>query len=1366
MRIEGQSKMGYYATPETQLPLIASWLKLAGGETIRLLDPCCGKGEALSFVAHNLGKTTTYGIELSYSRAEEAARVLDFVLETGFENAILTEETFSFCWLNPPYDGETTTGGGERLESRFLLSVTPLLCQDGILVYIIPESRVDDGHNNAIARHLAGWYTDLRCFRFTEPDYSVFRQVVIFGRKKAYRQPTLEAANTILSWAKGQAVTGYDEQTVPLTDDELAVTRLEKTFGKMPEELQVLQGKASLLSGQPLQVKYASESTIVWALKAQQWLDEHYQTLAGTEKRPNKTVRIPQFTSLPTLEMGQAQYPIPPSPMNGPHSRAFRFKHMPVTDEDYLRAADRSAQALEKSRAWLALTPEIEAQTITPVMTPKQGHVSMLVSAGLLGTTCITHNGAPLLLKGGTEKYTVKIDEDNEEEEIEYDPDDPQKKKQLFRVRVEERSRPTLYTLDGEGIFTFTNNPTQITDTLRVHVSELAQRVLGRNVPRYDLKPAHWEWQVFDPLSLGRTLPGRIETGLTEFQKHTSIGLGRLLLATGSGMAGLEMGCGKTCVSLAVAEYITAYLARNSSQRTAFPMLVVGPGIVTGNQNWPKEVREVIPGAEPRVIEAAARPLPKPAKVVDWLKATGVTLADETIYEGRSHRQAFREIVAEANRQGKLQGPQNSTMRLALWHTLRRGEKQPPRKREGAEKPNLLDTRIGGMAWLGLGSLARDKSHADEMQRRYTLAQFITEFQNRQLPAKSVAILSYETAKLGSGRIPAMTTRKVLRVTRDGDGNEQREIITVCSCPCCGEIVADEYDEEGNPQWGDIIIPAKAKQFIGAKRRYCQARSARWTWNPDTGQHEWLDQDPDGKPFVCGSPLFEYTELRRESVARYVQRKAKGFFPFLVADECHEAAAQSTGNGWALAVLAGATSYTLGLSGTLFKGNSTSIFWLMFRLSSLVRQEFSFHGGMAWASKYGLLRHTFYVTNPEKVLEDGAYTGQKFLDRVDERPGILPAIMQVSLPKIVFGSLKDIGLPLPPYGEEVVWIKLTDPMADQYHDLADGSLMGKPYPSESLYRWATDELKDGTKGALSVWLVNALGRVNTMFRNDEVWFNRRVAGQGKYAIRVPELVTKLPALSEGFISPKETWLASRCQAERAEGRKIIVFVRQTGERDIQPHLAKVLQESGLRVGVMTPTIEPRRRVEWIEKQAPKIDVLLTNPKLVRVGLNLRMFSTAVFQEIEYSLPVMWQAMRRVYRPGAILPIRVLFPTYENTLEEHAINLMGQKMTAAQLFFGDEVASALCGEDDGDFLNDLILSVLKQEQLERVNSIFAIQNDMTASPSGSPTAISPRIAPLNSSTIAEWLASRQAVQTVRRSGRSQPKQAQPGQLLLL
>jgi len=1359
MRIEAQSKLGYYPTPDTQLPLILTWLQLPAADLVRALDPCCGKGEALAYLAHGLGRMFTYGIELSYSRAEEAERLLDHALATGFENAVLTDGTFSFCLLNPPYDGETATGGGERLEGRFLHSTTPLLCENGVLVYIIPETRVDE----KIARHLAGWYADLRCFRFTEPDYQAFRQVVIFGRKKAYRQPTQEAVDEIRSWALGNLVVGYEDRLAPLTDDEILLARVEKAIGKKPEELQIANRVVVLISGQALNKQNAGDETLVWAMKAQAWLDAQPVVVVEDEStRPTKKVHVPILADLPTLDAGTGVYVIPPSPVAGPKGQAFRFKHMPVTEEDYLRAAEKAALALEKSRPWLNLIPEIEAQTITPAITPKQGHISMLVTAGLLGTTLVTHNGFPLLLKGGTEKYTVKIDEDSEEEEIEYDPDDPEKKKSLFRVRVEERSRPTLWTLDATGNFTFSNDPVKISDTLRIHVAELAQRVLGRNVPRYNLKPQAWEWQVFDPLSQGRYLPGRKETGLTDFQKHLSVALGRLLLATGSGLVNAEMGSGKSTVALGVAEYLTTNFERHGSTKTAYPILIVGPGIVTGDQNWPKETREVVPGATPKVIESAARPVPKPAKVVEWLESIGVKLEDEDAFEGKSAKAAWKAIVEAANKQGKLAGSENRRARFALWHTLQHGEKHTPRKRQGAEKPNLLDTRIGGFAWLGLGELARDKTHQAEMRRRYSLAQFVDEYKRGELPQKSVAILSYETAKLGSGRVPAMSTRK-LRLRWKEKGEWYTKVIEACTCPHCGKFVAGDYDEEGHAVMGNIITPETAAQFVGAKRRYCQSPTPKWIWNPETGQHEWRETDENGNKLVCGAPLFAYTELRREAAARYVQRKAKNFFPLLLVDELHEAKAKGTGNGWALTVLANCSPYTLGLTGTLFGGYSTTIFWLMYRLSALVRRDFGFHDENEWARRYGLLRYTFYVSKPEDVMEDGSYTGQKFMSRVDERPGILPAIIRVGLPKIAFASLQDIGLPLPPYNEEVVWLQMSNGMADQYHDQADGSMIGKPYPPTSLYNWAIEEMKEGTKGALSVWLTTALNRVNSMFRDEEVWFNRRIEGKGKYALRHPELVTTLDAIGDATISPKDRWLASRCQAERDEGRKSIVFIRQTGKRDIQPHVAQILQDNGLRVGVLSPSVEPRRRVAWIEKHIGDIDVLITNARLVKVGLNLRMFATAVFYEIEWSLPILWQAMRRVYRPGAPLPVRVLFPTYENTLEERALNLLGQKMKAAQLFYGDEVASALCDDEEGDFLNDLILSVLKDDRLERASAIFSTQNDMTASPLGSLTAASPHLNPFEARTWSEWLAARNKALPVR-NGRRKNAAAQ-GQLSL-
>ena len=101
MRIEAQSKMGYYPTPETSLHRIITWLSLSGDGLRRYLDPCAGKGEALAAIATAHGPAETYGIELSDLRAAAAKQILNHVINTGYEYAVLTDETFSLALTQP-----------------------------------------------------------------------------------------------------------------------------------------------------------------------------------------------------------------------------------------------------------------------------------------------------------------------------------------------------------------------------------------------------------------------------------------------------------------------------------------------------------------------------------------------------------------------------------------------------------------------------------------------------------------------------------------------------------------------------------------------------------------------------------------------------------------------------------------------------------------------------------------------------------------------------------------------------------------------------------------------------------------------------------------------------------------------------------------------------------------------------------------------------------------------------------------------------------------------------------------------------------------------------------------------------------------
>ncbi|MBN1887248.1 MAG: hypothetical protein JW850_04640 [Thermoflexales bacterium] len=1348
MRLEGQTKLGYYPTPDKQTGLIATWLKpaepglkiasLVLGQVIKAFDPCCGKGEALAYLAAHL-KAESYGIELSDSRAAEAKTRLDHVVNCGYEYAILAGGTFSFCLLNPPYDGEGMTGGGARMEETFLTATTPRLMPQGILAYVIPHSRISD----KVARHLFGWYGDVRCFRFAGDEYDVFRQVVILGvKREAYHTPGGDELRQAQAWAGGKQITGYEETVEAETEtsrEMRVVGEVEVAVGKIPPGVTVHLQCDQITC----QARTVTGAMRAWADQARAWLVEHPAVL----KVKSKKVQKPVYAPLAELPEGHGEYVVPPAPLRGEGGRAFCFKYVPVTDDDYLKAAEEVVDKLESSRGWLDLVPPAAPKPITPAMTPKQGHIAMQLSGGLLWTCDVVSSGKPMLLKGNVSKIAVVV-ENGDEAEVDLDGDDDDDDS-LRKVVIEERFKTTVTTLTADGTIKVYEAPDEIANVLRQHVAELAERLQSQNVPLYDFDPQPWEWAVFDPLSRGRKLPGREETGFTDYQRHVAIASGRVLLrGTGNGFNQAEMGAGKTTMALGTIEYLRAAAARHG-KKDGYPALVVGPGIVTGDANWPKETREVVPGAVGKVVEITAKPVAKPVTILDYILTCPEALTSE------KSRLALRDSIRRAMRAERYQGDSNPygwceharrvRDQIAAWEN--RQDKNGQRRERSAEE-NVLRHRIGGFLWLGL-QVPRDPESEREIAGKYSLGQFVREYQEGSLPDKSLAIMSFETAKLGPGRVTAMGA-KTIKVTTVvevedewGDLVERQEekLVEVCTCPTCGRIVAERYIN-GQPEPERIIRAAKAGEWIGLRRRFCQAPRPKWVWDDEKGRHVIAETDDEGKPYVCGAPLFEETSLRREAGAVYVSKKARDVFRIVIVDEVHEAKAKGTGVGWALSVLSGSAPHTMGLTGTLFGGYSTSIFWLLYRLSAQVRQEFGFNDDMRWAKTFGLIKRTFYV-DPDVVVEDGAYTGTRHHETTTEKPGISPAIAGVILPCCTFSGLKDIGLPLPSYSEHMVGITPTAAMDGQLSEV-DGS---RDDPKGGLFKWALEELEreDGTgKGAISVWLNAALNRPNAMFRPEDIFFNRRLAGQrgrGRFARRRRELILSVGAvIGEGELLPKEKWLVNTCQAQKTAGRKALVYVRQTGERDIQERLVHVLGQAGLQAGVLRDSVNPRKRVDWITRRVDKLDVLITNAKLVKVGLNLVMFPTTVFYEMDWSLYVVWQAMRRVYRPGAPRPVELYFPYYYDTLEEHLLSLVGQKMRAAQILYGDDVAGALVEGDEGDLIGDLVRGALKGTKIGRPEGVFGMENTMTASPMGSPTALSPRIVP-NVSMTELWEALR-------------------------
>lgn len=178
-RLASQAKMGYYPTPPGIVEHIKQALVLPGPGNYRFLDTCCGEGEALAQLTHDLGNEETiletYGIELDEGRYKASAQKIHKVLwGDALEEISVSSRAFSLLFLNPPYDWDD----GQRLEAKFLEAHLRFLALQGWLVFVIPHRAL-----TSVASILTNKFAELSIYAFPDPDYEVFKQLVIVGRR-------------------------------------------------------------------------------------------------------------------------------------------------------------------------------------------------------------------------------------------------------------------------------------------------------------------------------------------------------------------------------------------------------------------------------------------------------------------------------------------------------------------------------------------------------------------------------------------------------------------------------------------------------------------------------------------------------------------------------------------------------------------------------------------------------------------------------------------------------------------------------------------------------------------------------------------------------------------------------------------------------------------------------------------------------------------------------------------------------------------------------------------------------------------------------------------------------------------------------
>jgi hypothetical protein len=490
-------------------------------------------------------------------------------------------------------------------------------------------------------------------------------------------------------------------------------------------------------------------------------------------------------------------------------------------------------------------------------------------------------------------------------------------------------------------------------------------------------------------------------------------------------------------------------------------------------------------------------------------------------------------------------------------------------------------------------------------------------------------ILGRDSAKLGSAKKPAY----VLKYVNKGMGRKPH-------CPKCGAAIMEKTKE------GDGIRFAEPES-IGEKIHECPA---------------------------CEEQLWQsIPKPRRFEPAKFIHKKLRGMIDYFIADEIHELKGADTAQANAMGSLAAASKHVIAMTGTLIGGYADHIRPILWRLSpaTLLTEGFNWEGHLPFSEKYG--RIEIRTTEREGPAEGNKQSrGSKKTTTKYVRPGIVPSLYGNHLiGNSIFLGLDEMGENLPLLREGVYPVVVSSEILSSYKEI-----------ERDLMKHIKEMVRKGDKRLLATLLTTLMAYPDHPFGWRAVGYKEK--GGGFVPCAFPQ------NHSEDVVYPKEQALIDLCLTERALGRQVWAYIQFNGERDVESRLARLLRASGLTVGVLKASVPVKDREEWIMRNGADVDVMLSHPVLVQTGLDLfdkggygHNFCTLAFYETGYVLPTLRQASRRAWRLRQPKECKVAYFYYEGTMQERAMNLMGQKLLAAEALegkFSSEGLIALAGDD--------------------------------------------------------------------------------------
>jgi SNF2 family DNA or RNA helicase len=440
-----------------------------------------------------------------------------------------------------------------------------------------------------------------------------------------------------------------------------------------------------------------------------------------------------------------------------------------------------------------------------------------------------------------------------------------------------------------------------------------------------------------------------------------------------------------------------------------------------------------------------------------------------------------------------------------------------------------------------------------------------------------------------------------------------------------------------------------------------------------------------------GAPkLKETSEERKVSPAWFINKHLpRGFFKYLIADEVHQYKSGSSHRAKAFGQLVNHTEKQILLTGTLVGGMAQDIFYLIARLDSkkLKKENISYEDKNLFIERYGVYEHIVKTT------------GEKITKNKKERAGISPQVFtRFLISNSVFLELSDLANILPAYNESPVFVDMDPDHMHYYREME--SALGRIIEDR---RYTSNQHR-----VITSYVTNMYQYCDMPFDQQPIVSIDNFGNEN--------ILYQPHSFDSSEFTPRKFYKLQEIVDENIEkNRKVLVYATFTGKVATDVYIYEKLKSMGYKVGIMKSSksydgikFPPRhKREEWLREQIElnDWDVVVMNPTLVSVGLNLTMFPTIVYYQMDYSTYNYLQSSRRSWRITQTKDVEIYTLVYRDTIQCDVLSTIARKIDAAlslQGKFSEEGLRAMAETQDG--LNALAKRIVNEGRLDSVDSI--------------------------------------------------------------